>query len=504
MKFKLFFFLIVVFSLNAYAQSPGKILKQAEKALGGAKTLQAVKSLRKSGTIRRLMDGAKGKYQEQTSEPNLYNLNYDLDGFENEKGFNGKSGWQRDSRDGMQTLTGDESRDFQAEAFYKNSLWLDYKKEKAKIASGGRVDLNGKTANIVLLTMAKGVPVKIYFDSATGLPVREEFPSGDKRKIYDYGDYRTINKVKYPFFIKYKEGENLYEINLDEIEINPQIAKAEYDFPSISDEPLPDIAGLLQQLQGNEDKVENILDTYSFNQKIIRRELGKDGVLRETESETNQLSFYKGFRISRLIEKNNKTLSAKEQESEDKEVQKRVAEIEKRIAKKEAKTVARNAQGETEENNGRVSIAELLRASLLINPRRERFRGREVIVFDFEPNPNFDYKNAKSFLKFFGKMAGVMWIDEKDKQVARIEAVLVDSFKVGGGVLAKLKKGASFTLEQERVNDEIWLPSVADINLSVRVLLVKGIDLNQVVKSYNYRKFNTEVKDAKVNDIQNP
>ena len=75
MKFKLFFFIIVAFSLNAYAQSPGKILKQAEKALGGAKTLQAVKSRRGSGTIMRLMDGAKGKYVEQTSEPNLYNIN---------------------------------------------------------------------------------------------------------------------------------------------------------------------------------------------------------------------------------------------------------------------------------------------------------------------------------------------------------------------------------------------------------------------------------------------
>jgi len=199
MKLKLFFLLIVLFSLNAHAQSPGKILKQAEKSLGGAKTLQSVKSHRKSGTITRLMDGSKGKYAEQAFEPNLYNINYDLDGFENEKGFNGKSGWQRDSRDGMQTLTGDESRDFQAEAFYRNALWLDYKKEKAKIVSGGRVDLNGKSANIVLLTTAKGVPIKLYFDSTTYLPVREEFPAGDKHKIFDYGDYRTIDKVKYPF-----------------------------------------------------------------------------------------------------------------------------------------------------------------------------------------------------------------------------------------------------------------------------------------------------------------
>jgi len=101
-------------------------------------------------------------------------------------------------------------------------------------------------------------------------------------------------------------------------------------------------------------------------------------------------------------------------------------------------------------------------------------------------------------LKFFGKTSGAMWIDEKDKQVARLEAYLSDSFNVGGGVLAKLKKGASFVLEQERINDEIWLPSTADINLSVRVLLVKGIDLNQVIRSYDYRKFTTEVKDAAV------
>jgi hypothetical protein len=93
-----------------------------------------------------------------------------------------------------------------------------------------------------------------------------------------------------------------------------------------------------------------------------------------------------------------------------------------------------------------------------------------------------------------------MWIDEQDKQVARLEAYLADSYNVGGGVLAKLRKGASFVLEQRRVNDEIWLPSIADINLSVRVLLVKGIDVNQRIESYDYRKFTTEIKDAKVGE----
>ncbi|HEX8636996.1 MAG TPA: hypothetical protein VF692_02955, partial [Pyrinomonadaceae bacterium] len=316
--------------------------------------------------------------------------------------------------------------------------------------------------------------------------------------------YRAVGSIKVPFSVRLKDGEDAYEITLDDAKLNSPIALSAFDFPNLSSAALPDIPQLLQSLQTKTDEIENILDTYSFNQKIISREVGKDGVLRETESETRQLSFYKGFRITRLVEKNGKPLSEKEQESEDEDVQKRVAEIEKQIAKKEAKAAAKASGEPSDDENRRVSLAELLRASLLKNPRRERFRGRDVVVFDFEPNPSFDYKNAKSFLKFFGKTAGVMWIDAEDRQVARIEAVLADSFKIGGGVLAKLRKGASFTLEQERVGDEIWLPSLADINLSVRVMLVKGIDLNQVIKSYNYRKFNTEVKDAKIDEVKNP
>ena len=127
-----------------------------------------------------------------------------------------------------------------------------------------------------------------------------------------------------------------------------------------------------------------------------------------------------------------------------------------------------------------------------------------MIVFDFEPNPDFDYKNAKSILKFFGKTAGVIWVDTDKKQVIRIEAVLADSFKVGGGLLFKIKEGASFEQQNELVNDEIWLPAVTNINLAAKALLFKGINLNVLVKASNYRRFATEVKDAKVGDINNP
>ncbi len=488
-------FLILVFAFTCVAQSPAKILKNAERAMGGAKAIRSVNSWQRSGTITRSADGTAGKILIQSSRPNLYNLSFDVGGFEIESGYNGKSGWTRDSRAGMRTLTGDASVDFQAEAAFRGSLWLDAKKEKARIVAGGKAEVAGKPANVVIINTAKGANIKLFFDAVSNLLLVEEFSAGDTVRRFEYSDYRQVNGINQSHRIKIHIDGASYEAVIDEIKSNLQIAQSEYDFPKLSGEPLPDIPTLLKELQANEDKVENLLDTYSYVQRSTRRELGKDGVLRDKESETFQLSFYKGNRIRRLIEKNGKPLSTDDQNKEDKNAAERVEQMEKEMAKKEA------ANGPPSEESRRISVAEVLRASTLSNPRRERFRGRDVIVFDFEPNAAFDYKNAKSMLKFFGKTAGAMWIDERDKQVARLEAVLSDSYNIGGGVVAKLKKGASFTLEQERVNDEIWLPSVADINLSVRVFLVKGIELNQIIRSYDYRKFSTEVKDAKVNPI---
>jgi len=496
--------LALFFAATALSQSPSKILSQAEKALGGKKALQTIRSMTQTGTIKRISDGVEGRYVIHTAQPNLYNASYDLGGFEAESGYNGRSGWQRNSRDGLQTLTGKGSSDMVARALYRNSLWLRYKDEKSKITSGGQSTINGKTANCVILTTQKGVVIRLYFEAATGLPLRDEIPNGDATEIFDYYDYRLTGGVKHAYLQRLTIGYQAYEIRFDEIKANQQIAMSEFNFPVVSNEPLPDIPALLRELQANEERVEAILDTYSFNQKNIKRELGKDGILREKESETFQLSFYKGTRIRRLIEKNGKPLSAKDQEDADKDAAKQAEEIEKKVVKEESRLGKQGSTGAPSEDSRRISVAEVLRASRLINPRRERFRGRDVIVFDYEPNPDFDMKNARSMLKFFGKTAGVMWIDEKDKQVARLEAVLYESFKVGGGLLAKLQKGASFTLDQERVNNEIWLPVQADINLAVRVLLVKGLNINQVIKSYDYRKFETEVKDASVNETKNP
>ncbi len=493
-----------------HAQSPDKVIKQAIKAMSngkGEKALRAVRSWQVKGQITRLSDKATGSYQAMALLPNLYTSAFDAAGFEVAAGFNGKSSWLRDSREGLRTLTGLASRDFAAEAAYRNARWLDYKKEKGKLTLAGASDVNGKPANAVQFTTAKGVKIKLYFDAATGLLVREELPAGEAVRTFDYADHRLVDGVLEPHTILISADKEQFEIKLAEVKHNVALDKAVFEFPQLSNEPLPEVDALLKEVKANEDRIDELLEKYTYIETITSRELAQNGQMREKESETFELTFFKGHRIRRQIEKNGKPFTPSEEADEQKRVEKRIRDLEKREAEKDKKAkereVAQDSNGAPAAERGqRPSIADVLRASKLVNPRRERFRGRDVIVFDFEPLPG--YKPQKDYEKFFGKMAGAIWVDVTDKQVARVEARLVEAFKIAGGLLASLREGATFTLEADRVNNEIWLPTRADINLAVKVLLVKGINVTQSIAYGNYKRFNVDAEKEKLKDPIKP
>src|SRR5215470_12107352 len=111
---------LLIISAISPAQSPAKVLKQAEKALGGTKALQAVQSISKTGRIMRASDGASGQYRYKSSRPNLLNMTYDIAGQEQEISYNGSSGWVHDDRGNIFTLTAARNLDLQAKAGFSN------------------------------------------------------------------------------------------------------------------------------------------------------------------------------------------------------------------------------------------------------------------------------------------------------------------------------------------------------------------------------------------------
>src|SRR5262245_14583322 len=102
-------FFVALCAAGASAQSADKIIRQAVKAMTngkGEKALREIRSWQVKGTITDLKDGATSSYRTSAAHPNLYAREFDLRSMETSMGYNSKSAWTRDSRDGLRTLTG--------------------------------------------------------------------------------------------------------------------------------------------------------------------------------------------------------------------------------------------------------------------------------------------------------------------------------------------------------------------------------------------------------------
>jgi hypothetical protein len=112
------------------------------------------------------------------------------------------------------------------------------------------------------------------------------------------------------------------------------------------------------------------------------------------------------------------------------------------------------------------------------------------LVFDFEPNPEFKPHGFEESLAH--SLAGVLWVDENAHALVRAEAYFVGDFRIAGGLFANVQKGTGFILEQAFINNEVWLPTYAEVHAGVRLLLVKGMRINFVTRYSDYKKFNVE------------
>jgi hypothetical protein len=183
-------------------------------------------------------------------------------------------------------------------------------------------------------------------------------------------------------------------------------------------------------------------------------------------------------------------LSEEKQAKQNDSTKKRIEEIQKKQSKKEEKEEKAREEGKDEKDNDEPGIEIFLRACQFVNPRHERFRGQDVLVFDFEGNPEYKPKNIAE--RVAQQLAGVIWVDEKQHEVVRLEAYFVKDFRFAGGLLANLQKGTSFIFEQTFLNNEVWLPTYEEAHIGVRVLLVKGFKVNEVTRYSDYQRFHIE------------
>jgi hypothetical protein len=302
-----------------------------------------------------------------------------------------------------------------------------------------------------------------------------------------------------------RKGEPTLVLTLSSASYNSGLAESLFEPPADS---TLDIAALLRDLSKNQDETDRRINDYTFTQKITERELDDKGRLKKEKIEVYEVYPIVDYGwVQKLVSENGAPLSperaakeekrvAEELEKAEREAPKLKEKRERQRAERKAKRKAKAEKSGDEDEEDDVGIATFLRTSELVSPRRERFRERDVIVFDFRPRPGF--KPADRGESIVSKLSGVIWVDPLERQVMRLEGRLVESFKMGGGLLASVKPGSAFVFEQTRLEDGVWLPRFSQVNLSARVMLFAGMSINETNEFSDYKRFSTKTGDDKL------
>ena len=479
---------ILGFARLACAQEPAKIVEQYVKAAGGGKALSKTQTLALEG-IFITDDGKSGTYTLNTKLPNRYYQELLLGDQNQIEAYNGKSAWRQDAAGELSTLIGPEGMQLEAAARYYNSRLVNPKKEKMALAFAGSAEVRGKDALEVEVTSATGMKRRVFFDLQTHQIVKETATVGGVNEEILYDDYRPVDGVNVPYRIELHRGGAKYDITVMRAVVNGTIGERVFDFPIKSQIKLPDLKALFKEIDDNQKTIDKLKENYAGTETEEESEYDGAGKVKKHEERESTFFYLDGDEITTLVKKDGKPLDEKEQEKESERVRRRIEEHQKRQAKKEAKEEKAKEQGKNEDKD-EPGIEVFLRACQFVNPRRERFRGQDVLVFDFEPNPEF--KPHKLEEKIVQKLSGVVWVDEKAHDVARLEAYFVGDVKIAGGLLANVQKGTSFVFEQAYINNEVWLPTYMEGHLAARVLLVKGFKVSFVARYSDYQKFNVE------------
>jgi len=110
-----------------------------------------------------------------------------------------------------------------------------------------------------------------------------------------------------------------------------------------------------------------------------------------------------------------------------------------------------------------------------------------MIAVDYTGDPKAKTRNRAE--EVIRDMQGTAWVDEQDHVLARAEGHFVNAFKIGGGLLVDIQKGTRFTMQQTKVNGEVWLPAHLEGQGAARAMLFFSFNGSIDAAFSGYRKF---------------
>jgi hypothetical protein len=252
--------------------------------------------------------------------------------------------------------------------------------------------------------------------------------------------------------------------------------------PATIDKPIPDIPALMRDVEINQRKSEAVEKDYLYHSVETAQEVDGHGQTKKTTVTEYDIYWVNGVRVRRMVKKNGKALSPEEIAKEDERIDKQSAKAHERREQEDAQGKETDSRGHEE-----VTVSRLLELGAFANPRRIQLNGRDTIAVDYTGDPKAKTRNrAEDVLR---DLAGTAWIDEQDHVLARVEGRFANAFKIGGGLIANIQKDTRFSMEQTKINGEVWLPARLEGQGAARAMLFFSFNGTGRIVNSDYRKF---------------
>ncbi len=243
---------------------------------------------------------------------------------------------------------------------------------------------------------------------------------------------------------------------------------------SADPQALPPLAVFLQDVRIHQRDLDKMRESYTFRELETIHQLDKHGGVKKEEKREYNVIFVHGHPIRTLIRRNGAALSTGDQDHESDRIEHKVALAE------------RTPPGDPLNAGREVSVARLLQIERFQNERRVMMDNRPMIAIDFVGDPHADTHGvAEDASKH---LSGTLWIDERDREVRRVEARLDSNFHMAIG-LVSLDKGSTFAFEQKIVNNEVWLPTGALVRVEAHAGFFLSYHVQVTLADDQYRRF---------------
>jgi hypothetical protein len=241
----------------------------------------------------------------------------------------------------------------------------------------------------------------------------------------------------------------------------------------------PDTDPFISRVAQHQKDIESLLSQYTYTDRITTYTLDKKRQVRSQHADTYYITptLYEFFILH--VSHDGTPVSQSDLQKQEKEIEHKLRQYEQKGQK----------PGEVHPKND-ILFSDIILKSRFTPLRWDAIHGKRMIVYAFEPKSH-PQRQGDLAGKVAGDMKGNMWISPDDAEIARMEFASVSSLSLGMGLLGSVKGFEGF-IEQQKVHDEICLPSHQEFVAQGRQL-VTGFRIRQVDEFSDYLKATTDV-----------